>query len=414
MPIGLVLDRAAFAVLLTAVAFAPLALGSTAGWSMLGLRLLAAASFALLAMAAASGEGWPRPPRLQVLALLGYVALVVTSFAVSRYSSGSWQWTQMTVTYALGFFLAAGLVTNARRTAWFVGVALWTSLVMAAYGVLQAAGAGVTPSMSFRVSSTYFNPNHYAGFLDLMLPLALSMTLFARRLTLRLWTGALSLLLYANVALSASRGAWIALTLVSTALVVGWVASGTRSGRRWARPLAALLALLVVVLGTWWTLDAHPVRSGYLQGRVDKIRHDLSHLDDFGRVAIFRTGVDVVMERPLIGAGPGNFMYAVAANRRTEVGEIGPDQADRFVDYAHNDYLQVASETGLISLVFFLLFWATVLVGRSGHAPPIRWGLTAGLVALLVHGLVDGNLTVIPSNAFLAYVAAGVLHAKWR
>jgi O-antigen ligase len=414
VPTVRVLERAAFAVLLMAVAFAPLALGSTEAWSILGLRLLAAAALTLLATAAALRGRWPAPPRLLTVALLGYLALVLVSFAANPSSLESSQSAQLIATYVLGFFLAAGLVTSARRAAWFVAVALSTSFVMAAYGVLQAAGAGVTPSMSIRVSSTYFNPNHYAGFLDLMLPLALSVALFARPLTLRFVTGGLALLLYANVALSASRGAWLALALTSTALVAGWVAIGSRGGRGWTRLLAVVLASLVVGLGTWWVLDANPARSGYLQDRVTKIRRDLANLEDVGRVVIFRAGAKVVMERPLIGVGPGHFIDAVAVYAPARVEDLDPDTTERFVDHAHNDYLQVASETGLISLAFFLLFWSIVLVGRSQRSPAIRWGLTAGLAALLIHGLVDGNLTMIPSNAFLAYVAAGVLHARWR
>jgi O-antigen ligase len=408
------LDRAAFAVFLTAVAFAPLALGSTYEWSILGLRLLVAAALALLATSAAARSGWPAPPRLLTIALLAYLATVLISFVGSPSPHGSWQATQLIVTCGLGFFLAAGLVTSARRAAWFLGVMLATALAMGTYGLLQAAGYGVTPSMSFRVSSTYFNANHYAGFLDLTLPLALAVALLGRRPALRLVAVALAVLLFANVALAASRGAWIALTVVSSTLVFGWLVAGLRREGWWVRPLSLLLVTLGIGAGSWWAVQAELVRGAYLKDRAEGILHDLTNLEDFSRVVILRAGAQVTMERPLIGVGPGNFVHAVTAYRPAVAADAGSSLMHRFVNYAHNDYLQVASESGLISLAFFLLFWSAVLVSHSQRAPPLRWGLTAGVAALLIHGLVDGNLTVIPSNAFLAYVAAGVLHARWR
>jgi hypothetical protein len=36
-------------------------------------------------------------------------------------------------------------------------------------------------------------------------------------------------------------------------------------------------------------------------------------------------------------------------------------------------------------------------------------GVQAGLIALLLHGLSDGNLTYVPANALLAYLLTGVL-----
>jgi hypothetical protein len=72
----------------------------------------------------------------------------------------------------------------------------------------------------------------------------------------------------------------------------------------------------------------------------------------------------------------------------------------------------VGVETGIPSLIAFLVFWMAVLVGPSQRRDVTATALRLGILAILIHGLVDGNLTVIPSNAFLAYAMAGALHVR--
>lgn len=85
----------------------------------------------------------------------------------------------------------------------------------------------------------------------------------------------------------------------------------------------------------------------------------------------------------------------------------------RFVNYVHNDYLQVATETGIPALLAFLAFWFLTLGLPAPGAPPaLRWGVRFGLVALMVHGLMDVNLTINHGSAFPVFVLAGVLHAS--
>lgn len=404
------LDRAAYLVLLVAVAWAPLVHGSTHGVGIVGLRVLVGAALAL-AVVGALGRGWRRPPPLPGVALLVYVALLVVSAVVSPYAFGSWRETQMVLTYALGFTLAVHLLDTTRRRVGFYVVVLSVAALLAGYGGAQLLGFGVTPTMSFRVSSTYYNPNHFAGALDLLAPLALSIALFARRRLLQVTGAVLSVALLANVAVTYSRGAWVAVGVVCIALTLVWVLRGLRQPRPLVRLLWSLGIVAVAGMSLVMLRDLAPDAAARFSVRAERLAHDLTNLTEFDRVIILRAGAQVALERPLVGVGPGNFIDAVTLYRPQHVQDRGDAMMHRFVNYAHNDYLQVATETGLPSLLAFLVFWGAVLLVRSPRSPPFRIGITAGLAALLVHGLVDGNLTAIPGNAFLAYVFAGALHA---
>ncbi len=78
------------------------------------------------------------------------------------------------------------------------------------------------------------------------------------------------------------------------------------------------------------------------------------------------------------------------------------------INYAHNDYLQLLAECGFVG--FGLMAWALVATLRhlfsrfANHADwevaAIGSSLTAGIVAFLLHSLVDFNMH-IPANALM-------------
>ena len=135
-----------------------------------------------------------------------------------------------------------------------------------------------------------------------------------------------------------------------------------------------------------------------MQPVVERFLMVPEHADD--RSGIWVGTVQIIQENPLAGVGGGMHGWAF-----TRFNDRNPDT---FYDYAHNDYLQAAAEWGLpAALIFFgTLFF---LVWQAGKAcvdseNRIRAGLIAGgvggVVALLVHSFVDFNF-YIPSNAML-------------
>lgn len=430
----------AFVALLATVVFAPAALGSTYPWSLLGLRWAVAITVALAGLSLLFGRA-PGPlsldartaheghhvarrdavTRFPALAWISvaWAALALATLASWWMAGATFEVTQATtraLTAMLGFPLAARLVRGPRHVTAFTAALLGTAVVLMGYGVAQALGYGVTPSYSgaARVSSVYFNANHFAGFLDLVVPLAAATAVLARHRVVRLAAAAASVLGLVNVVTSGSRGSWVAVTvaLALLAVVVTW--RTVRGPRPWKAVRAWVVILLVafgVAVGAERLVPTWAERS---VARFERLVHDLRHPTEFERVAIVLAGLPIVQEHPWWGVGPGNFSYAIAQHRPTAVDDANDGMLHQFVNYAHNDYLQVATESGLLTLTAFLAFWIWVVSFPSPRSPATAWGLRLGLVALLVHGLVDGNLTVITSNAFLAYAAAGCLHARWR
>ena len=120
---------------------------------------------------------------------------------------------------------------------------------------------------------------------------------------------------------------------------------------------------------------------------------------------MWQAAMGMIRDRPILGHGLNTFM----ANYLTYW--VGGEQAPR---YAHNCYLQVAAETGLIGLgVFLVLLWqifAYLLRGLTrlpSQEGLLLLGMIAGLFAFAVQAGVDTNFYAL-RQAALFWTLAGL------
>jgi len=95
----------------------------------------------------------------------------------------------------------------------------------------------------------------------------------------------------------------------------------------------------------------------------------------------------VIADNPVLGVGEGNFPGASSAQGLIDVGGVP-------YDHAHNVFLTIAAETGMLGLVFFLAFLGgTVQAGvralraRTAEHYPLALAVVASLIGLLVVSL---------------------------
>ena len=117
------------------------------------------------------------------------------------------------------------------------------------------------------------------------------------------------------------------------------------------------------------------------------------------RTKVYRDVVDMIKARPFFGHGINTFMRCFEAYKKRTVwtGHM----------YAHNCYLQIAAETGIIGLISFLwvlltLFYKSMIsIGRHKQGLDfVMAGLLAALFAFLAHSLLDTNLYSVQLNTF--------------
>ncbi len=192
--------------------------------------------------------------------------------------------------------------------------------------------------------------------------------------------------------------------VAGVALVLGLVVSvgGARLGHR---PLLAL-AVAVAVAGT--LVLAAVVASGPGKDATRKVAEVRFSVTSSDRAEETRAALQVAARQPLTGVGPG----------RADLSWERSDGAVLAARYAHNEYLQILAELGVVGLGLLLALFAMVarIVRRcrpSDSLRPVWGGAVAGLVALCVHGLFDFGWH-LPAIALTGALLVGIVTSSER
>ena len=180
----------------------------------------------------------------------------------------------------------------------------------------------------------------------------------------------------AALALTYSRNAWLGLAAGALGLVL--------TARRATRIVAVLLAAVVLVALVMPGPVAHRARS--------MIDVDDPTVRD--RVAMWRAGLGMIAEHPLLGVGPGEVRAWYQHYRR-------PEAIRQSTGHLHNSAIQIAAERGLPALAVWVWLWIVFfregwrILTRAGRESPGRRALVcaglAGVLGFLVAGLFEHN-----------------------
>lgn len=308
------------------------------------------------------------------------------------------------------------LVTVQQRLA-VVGVILALGLAHTGLGIAQAAGGEdfmlfgfLRPPSGARASGLYISPNHYAGFLEMVVVLGLSVVWWSmRKPVVRILAGWTVLCAGTGLLLSQSRGGVLCagVALAAWAGVSLWTHYLKRP-QGLGRAFFAILAALMLLAGVGgWVASQH----FELQERLATI---------FGRdirLANWAAALDQFRSAPVFGTGAGTHLYLGRLYRRPEL------QSDPI--HAHNDYLELLAEYGLVGAAGMVVL--LVVHARSGRRAMARcvrglrrrgeWsqdelalvlGALAAGAGLAAHSLIDFNLH-IPGNAVVLAFLFGLL-----
>jgi O-antigen ligase len=315
------------------------------------------------------------------------------------------------------FFSVLALTTSASRLRLLLSLMLLVGFAEALYGLLTNFGGDElglwNPGQAqVTVSGTYVNQNHFAGLMEMTIPVGMGLLLSAwpdhGRLTgLKEATRFLSafmlgqrgvilfciLVMTAALIMTNSRGGTGALAIgVTVAIAIAVMKKGIR-----ARELKlGLLASSLVVIAMFWLGSGQFTEKLQATGLASD-RGDL-------REVTYR----MISDSPVVGTGLGTYRWVFPSYKDERFGSY-------FYEHAHNDYLEVLSEQGFIG--FSLLAMGVLLILQSlmralgrRRDPLVRGTLfaaIAGSVSLMVHGLVDFNFQ-IPANAGFFFVLLGL------
>jgi O-antigen ligase len=263
--------------------------------------------------------------------------------------------------------LIAGLVIfqDARIHRWFRSVMLWFGFLVAALATLQTFTAGGKVFWIFQteyagqVMGPILHPNHYAAFVEVVLPLSIHGSLRRERYSL-LYAG-MAATMYASVIACESRAGVILASaefiLVPLLLSLQGRTSGHAIGRSLLR-VAVLLALFTVAVG-WGTIG-------------ERLRNP----DPFASRREFAvSSMRMIADHPWFGTGMQTWPIVYPGYAIVDTG--------KFINRAHNDWLEWTADGGIpFGIAMLSLFlWCLRPAFQS------VWGI--GVIAVFLHATVD-------------------------
>ena len=226
--------------------FSPIARGAVRMWSITPVLLVAYAMIFLWLIKMVNAK---REQSLQAesnyqgtvlfLPILLFAILAAISFALSIYKHDSFYALLRLFAYIGLYCLVVNEFDHMMRKR-LIQLVIWIGTGLSAYGLLQYFGIfGHSWWVPQRfLAATYVNHNHFAGYLELVIPAALAITLRRKN---KLFVMTALVIMSAAFILTQSRGAWISLA-VSLAIMAIMIVRKGRGGVK-----AALILTLVIL-----------------------------------------------------------------------------------------------------------------------------------------------------------------------
>jgi O-antigen ligase len=302
--------------------------------------------------------------------------------------------------YVAFFALSLVLLDRRERIVAASYALVLSGFVQAMYGGLSSLAS----EFGTLAHGSFVNRNHFAAYLVMCLSVGLGVLIanltgetsrtwrqFLRgviawilspKMRLRL---ALAVMVIALV-LSRSRmgnTAFFASLLVTGGIVL---ALSKRATRSMVILIASLIVIDILVVGAYFGVERV----------VERIEQTRLETEERGDVATY--ALRIWKDYPIVGAGLGSFHIVFPRYRGNDISVP--------YTHAHNDYLQIAGETGIVGIALlglmvvmsFLAALRTQYVRHDLLSRGISFGSMMGIIALMIHSTVDFNLQ-IPANA---------------
>lgn len=277
---------------------------------------------------------------------------------------------------------------------------------------------GENNKMGRFLTGTLGNTDHFAFYLEMILPLALALFF----LKLQYFEGVKSLREKFLSALEQNKKV-TAYFIIAMLLGIAIILTGSRSGI-----MTMVFSFMIFAQLSFYLKRSREVRkklklfffviaaAAILLGVQNTVSKFLStKVENAGRFIRWPATVDMVSDFPLFGSGFGTYRYAFFLYDKAETGE--------WSTHAHSDYLELMAEGGIIGSLLFLsligaLIFSFIKMWMSRRHPGIRMigiGIITGLFAAGLHSIFDFSLH-IPSNmlTFVLILALGIKFVTYK
>jgi O-antigen ligase len=433
------------------IIFSPLPAASVNQWSVLVIELSVLVMLTAYVLMTARPQNnefllaavrWPRRLFVGLFLFVLIQTIPLPKFVIKAFSPGAYNYQEL---YAVNFsqvkflsfslipsvtlqkgleflayfllgFLVLKTITRRRHINRIVIVLVAAGVFEALYGMFELYNK--YPRILFykkihnldSVTGTFVNRNHFSGFLEMIIPLAIGLLVARINLfSMRDLTWREKILRLQEKGLAANLFILFAIVLMSLAIVfsksrsgifilvftfilfsglIGFFSGISQMPQKRVRTILRVVFLLIVMIAFYRGFDATLQRFSF-----DNLLRE-------GRPTYWANTLQIFSDYPLFGTGFGTF-GALYPPMEIDTGPV-------FLVHAHNDYLEYLTELGIVGFGLLLagILWIAVvafLVWRMRKHPEISGLALGGIVSLIcisIHSLTDFNLH-IPANLVL-------------
>ena len=235
----------------------------------------------------------------------------------------------------------------------------------------------------------FVNRNHFAGFIGMVIPLSLGVGLMSRSLEKKIMYAFFSITMTVALFFSLSRGGIV--SFFAGIMVFAFVVFGkTYSVRR----LVPVFLFIIILASYLLYLGIAPIIDRFSQTDVSNEQ----------RLLAWQGVLSALKDYPVFGSGLGTFQYIFKIYK--------PDGLYLYWDHAHNDYLELLLEIGIVGTIIVAIFFffelKTILkTPWEGKEIYLHAAFLSSITTIAVQSVVDFNLQ-IPSNAIAIFLILGM------
>jgi O-antigen ligase/Flp pilus assembly protein TadD len=301
---------------------------------------------------------------------------------------------------------------------------IFVSGFISIYGIAQYLGIDLLNLKvigSGYISGPFENRNVLASFLVFTMPVSAGFLFEEVSKKLKIMIGLMAIITLIALIYTRTRGAWVgfigAMTFFAGAKLMAERGMKKIFKSLFSKKSLIIISLMIICLGLLIRYDYR--KSGSFTKKFLSIV-DLKDPATRHRFVMWRTGIDIIKEHPLLGTGMGTFkkIHPKYQSRYLRTKKYGRFEGlSRFV---HNDYLEITANTGILGLGTFLwlivtLYWTGLKrvkqVSESKYSPNLLIIVLSSLTAVLIHSFFHYSF-YLPTTGMLFWLWLGLLNTN--
>jgi len=327
-----------------------------------------------------------------------FLFIVVLSFSltISNAIEVSFEDYIIFISYIILYFLVINVIGQKDEFNSFIKLFFLTSFIVSLYTLMQYYGFDPYLSDLHSLTSTIGQKNWISNYLAMIFPVAFSYFLLEQTKKNKMLCFFLLSILYSTLMICQSRGIWISISF--TLILAIYIIFKFRFSKIFQENKRWLILLLIsfLIITVIYSTDNPLNKSDITVPQRALSTFDKQDPSINTRLLMWKTTFEMIKDRPILGSGVGTFKMNYL-DYQADFIKNNP----YYIKYsgkageAHNEYLQIWAELGIIGLgillliifTFYKLVWEFFKEEKNSKKKLMCLGLFLGINCFLIHSL---------------------------